>query len=129
MSILKDSTLPTYGESSVTCLEEEIPFDEPPSFSQDIQDPHYFDFEFHSSDFKLKKLFKIDFDMEAFDNHILAETSHLEDDCSHSSCFSSISAHSEFSSCKEIVQMINDASEPLDGKLEDIMDLLNTPST
>ena len=31
-SILEDSALPTYGESAISCLEEEVPFDEPPLF-------------------------------------------------------------------------------------------------
>ena len=128
MSILKDSTLPTYGESTVTFLEEEVPFDEPPPFSQDIQDPHSFDFESNYSNFERKELFKIDFNKEAFEkktfeNNILAGVSYSEDDCSHSSHYSSTSEYSDFSSCKRIEELIIDTSKLLDEKFQEFMDI------
>ena len=121
--VLLNSTLPTYGESIVTCLEEEVPFDEPPSFLQDVQDPLSFEFESHPSDFEPKELFKIYFNAEVFEKNILAATSHLKDDCSHSSHCSSTSECSEFSSCKEVEELINNASKLIDNKLKETRDL------
>ena len=70
-----------------------------------------FEFESHPSE---HKELKIEFDAEVFEKNLLAATSQLKDDCSHSSHCSSTSEWSEFSSCKRIDELIINASNLLD---------------
>ena len=70
-------------------------------------------------------------DLETFENNILAETSNLRDDFSHSSHSSNASSvleSTEFSSCIEIQDMIRNASKVLDQKLDEIHEILNFDS-
>ena len=65
-------------------------------------------------------------DLETFENNMLAETSNLRDDFSHSS--HSSNASTEFSSCIEIEDMIRNASKVLDQKRDEIHEILNFDS-
>ena len=68
--------------------------------------------------------FDFEFDVEAFEKHILEKSTHFKDDDSYPSCSSHcsyISEHCDSSACKEIEEMISNASVLLDEKLEEIM--------
>ena len=77
------------------------------------------DFEFFSSSFV------IDFDEQAFEEHLLDVTSHLKDDFSHSSCYSenSVTSFSKFHLAFEYVTSlkIKDAPKVLDETIEEIL--------
>ena len=81
--------------------------------SQDLQD-------LCSSNFQHKESHEVKFelDLEAFESHLLNETSKIRDDFS---CSSYSSESTEFSSCLRIEQIILDESKILDEKLNEIM--------
>ena len=89
------------------------------------QDSPSFDFERHFDDLNYQESIKLDFDVEAFESHILAETSNmtfdLGDDSSYSSHSSLCSESTESSSCLRIKQLISSTSEKLDKKLDEIL--------
>ena len=62
------------------------------------------------------KSFKIDFDAEAFEKHVLSEASHLQDDYNDSSHSLTISNSSDSSCCNEIEEMIRKVSKVLEKK-------------